>query len=74
MKDRTQDLIAQARAEATQPDVYLDSLLRELAEALERYQRRVIAHHELGTLSHEVLAEWDGGPCPICARADTGIV
>lgn len=72
MKDRTQTLLAEARSYRGSEDAQV--LLDSLADALERYQRRVVAHHEFGTLSHEVLAEWDGRACPVCARADTGIV
>ena len=41
------------------------TLMREL----EGYRRALVAHHDLATLSDEVIAEYDFRECPVCRRA-----
>ncbi len=50
----------------------LRSLLAEcerLQGEIAHYRRSLTAHHDIGTLSDEVLREYDFRACPVCARA-----
>jgi len=40
-----------------------------VAQEIKALRARVVAHHELSTLSKEAIAESLGGQCRICARA-----
>ena len=66
-----QRLIAEAteRSRARAPRGYDEDLFLALAQALEGYLRALSAHHELSTLSDEVIREYDFRECPVCARA-----
>jgi hypothetical protein len=33
------------------------------------YERALVAHHDLATLSDEVIREYDWRECPVCKRA-----
>jgi cell division protein ZapA (FtsZ GTPase activity inhibitor) len=53
-----------------------DSALKELRDENQRlmaeivgYRRALLAHHELSTLSDEVIQEYDFRDCPVCRRA-----
>ena len=41
-------------------------------EEIERYRRALSAHHDLSTLSDEVIREYDFRECPVCRRARDG--
>lgn len=43
--------------------------IRDLLHEVRRYDRVVIAHHDIATLSQEAIRESIGGPCQICRRA-----
>jgi len=42
---------------------------RQIASQLEGYQRALVAHHDLSTLSDKVIHEYDFRECPVCKRA-----
>lgn len=44
-------------------------LLIEAAREIDGYRRALVAHHNLATLSDEVIAEYDFRECPVCRRA-----
>ena len=41
----------------------------ELEADLVGYRRALVAHHDLATLSDDVIREYDWRECPVCARA-----
>lgn len=43
--------------------------MREAADALDAYNRSIVAHHAMHNLSDDVIRESIGGPCQVCARA-----
>jgi hypothetical protein len=43
--------------------------LESLCDQVEGYRRALVAHHDLATLSDEVIHEYDGRECPVCRRA-----
>jgi hypothetical protein len=44
-------------------------LLVEAAREIDGYRRALVAHHDLATLSDEVIQEYDFRECPVCRRA-----
>jgi hypothetical protein len=46
--------------------------IRDLLAEIRAYQHSLMAHHEISTLSHEVIRESIGGSCQVCARAQRG--
>lgn len=49
----------------------LDALgaLERMQRDLYGYRRALVAHHNLATLSDEVIGEYDFRECPVCKRA-----
>lgn len=47
--------------------------IRDLLREVRCYDRAVMAHHEISTLSEEAIRESIGGPCLICRRANGGL-
>ena len=43
-----------------------------LTREVEGYRRALLAHHDLSTLSDEVVREYDFRECPVCRRARGG--
>jgi len=62
-----------ARCDGIPEAVLALAALVEKIEELERevagYRRALVAHHDLSTLSDEVIREYDFRECPVCRRA-----
>lgn len=43
--------------------------LDDLEADIQGYRRALVAHHDIATLSDDVLREYDYRECPVCARA-----
>jgi len=52
-------------------NIFADEIER-LWDEVEGYQRALVAHHDLATLSNEVIKEYDFRECPVCRRAREG--
>ena len=69
-------LVERANWEQHQYTVAASDLITELADTvdallaeLDGYRRALVAHHELSTLSDEVIREYDFRECPVCQKA-----
>jgi len=40
-----------------------------LCDQVDGYRRALVAHHDIATLSDDVMREYDWRECPICRRA-----
>jgi len=43
--------------------------IRDLLTDIHGHRRALVAHHDLATLSDEVIREYDWRECPVCRRA-----
>jgi hypothetical protein len=43
--------------------------IRDLLADIHGYRRALVAHHDIGTLSDDVLHEYDFRECPVCKKA-----
>jgi hypothetical protein len=56
-------------AEAAEAIEHLAASVAELEFDRQGYRRALVAHHDLATLSDDVIREYDFRECPVCRRA-----
>jgi hypothetical protein len=65
--DKAVDVLIDARARLSKGESYFVAL--DLLAEVESLRSRLTAHHDLATLSDEVIREYDFRECPVCRRA-----
>jgi hypothetical protein len=48
--------------------VLSDAEAKAVLDEIGRFRRALVAHHDLATLSDEVIREYDWRECPVCRR------